>query len=78
MSKGLTQRSNYNTSRNVFSESRVIDSKLQDYMNKSILQLEHNAQMLKGTSVPHLENRVKTLQNMNVGMRPTKAFDNLY
>ena len=34
--------------------------------------------VLKGKSVPHLENRVKTLQNMNVGIRPTKAFDNLY
>ena len=34
--------------------------------------------VLKGTSVPHLENRVKTLQNMNVGICPTKAFDNLY
>ena len=34
--------------------------------------------VLKGKSVPHLENRVKTLQNMNVGISPTKAFDNLY
>ena len=119
MSKGLTQRSNYDTSREVFPESRVIDNRLQDYMNKSILQLEHNRKLLKGkqarvslislrnnwkrqqdklnyqseydrisgllqesvlkgTSVPYLENRVKTLQNMNVGIRPTKAFDNLY
>ena len=119
MSKGLTQRSNYDTSRKVFSESRAIDNKLQDYMNKSILQLEHNRQILKGkqarvglvslrnnwkrqqdklnyqseydrirgllqesvlkgTSVPHLENRVETLQNMNVGVRPSDKFDNLY
>ena len=34
--------------------------------------------VLKGKTVPHLENRVKTLQSMNVGIRPTKAFDNLY
>ena len=34
--------------------------------------------VLKGKSVPHLEYRVKTLQNMNVGIRPTKPFDNLY
>ena len=34
--------------------------------------------VLKGKSVPHLENRVKTLQNMNVGVRPSDKFDNLY
>ena len=34
--------------------------------------------VLKGKSVPHLENRVKTLQNMNVGVRPSNKFDNLY
>ena len=119
MSKGLTQRSNYDTSRNVFSESRVIDNRLQEYMNTSILQLEHNINILKGKqarvglvslrnnwkikqdklnyqseydrirglleesvlegkSVPHFENMVKTLQNMNVGVRPSDKFDNLY
>ena len=120
MSKGLAQRGTYDTSRNVFSESRVIDNKLQDFMNKSILQLGHNRQILKGKqarvglvslrnnwkrqqdklnyqseydrirglleesvlkgkSVPHLENRIKQLQNMDiVGMRPSDKFDNLY
>ena len=34
--------------------------------------------VLKGTSVPYLENRVKTLQNMNVGVSPSDKFDNLY
>ena len=35
--------------------------------------------VLKGTSVPHLENRIKTFKNMDiVGMRPSDKFDNLY
>ena len=108
-----------NKNRNMLSESRVIDNRLQESMNKSILQLEHNRQILqgkqarvglislrnnwkikqdklnyqseydrirgllqesvlKGTNVPHLANRVKTLQNMNVGVRPSDNFDNLY
>jgi len=34
--------------------------------------------VLKGKSVPHLENRIKSLENMNVGVRPSDKFDNLY
>ena len=48
MSKGLTQRGNYNASRELFSDSRVIDNTLQNQMNKSIIQLEHNRKLLKG------------------------------
>ena len=34
--------------------------------------------VLKGKSAPHLENRIKTLQNMDVGVRPSDKFDNVY
>ena len=35
--------------------------------------------VLKGTSSQHIDNRIKTLENMDiVGMRPNKTFDNLY
>jgi len=33
---------------------------------------------LKGTSSHHIKNRINTLQKMDVGMRPTIKFDNLY
>ena len=45
--KGLTQRNNYDASRKMCSEPTVIDNTLQDYMNKSILQLKHNRKILK-------------------------------
>ena len=35
--------------------------------------------LLKGTSQQQIKNRIKKLEEMDiVGMRPTKAFDNLY
>lgn len=34
--------------------------------------------VLKGVSKAHLEDRKKKLENMEVGVRPTKMFDNLY
>ena len=35
--------------------------------------------VLKGTSTVHIDNRIKTLENMDIaGMRPNKMFDNLY
>ena len=117
--KGLTQRNNYDTSRKVLSEPRVIDNTIQNQMNKYIHQLEHNKKLLeakqakvglislrnkwrqqqdkynyqseydrirgllessalKGTSSHHIKNRINTLQKMDVGMRPTIKFDNLY
>ena len=117
--KVLTQRNNYDTSRKVFSEPRVIDNTLQNQMNKYINQLEHNKKLLeakqskvglvalrnkwrrqqdklnyqseydrirgllessvlKGTSTVHIDNRIKTLENMDVGMKPNKVFDKLY
>jgi len=34
--------------------------------------------VLKGTSTVHIKNRIKTLENMDIGMKPNKMFDNLY
>ena len=34
--------------------------------------------VLKGTSTVHIKNRIKTSENMDVGMKPNKEFDNLY
>jgi hypothetical protein len=34
--------------------------------------------VLKGTSSHHIKKRINTLQKMDVGMRPTIKFDNLY
>ena len=34
--------------------------------------------VLKGTSTIHIRNRQKHLENMDVGMKPTMMFDNLY
>ena len=34
--------------------------------------------VLKGTSVSHIQNRMKTLENMDVGMRPSDRFDNMF
>ena len=34
--------------------------------------------VLKGTSTTHIKNRQKHLENMDVGMKPTMMFDNLY
>ena len=45
--KGLTQRNNYDTSRKVLSEPRVIDNTIQNQMNKYMHTLEHNKKMLE-------------------------------
>ena len=45
--KGLTQRNNYDTSRKVLSETRVIDNTLQNQMNKYMITLEHNKKLLE-------------------------------
>ena len=45
--KGLTQRNNYDTSRKVLSEPRVIDNTLQNQMNKYMITLEHNKKLLE-------------------------------
>ena len=117
--KGLTQRNNYDTSRKVLSETRVIDNTLQNQMNKYMITLEHNKKLLegkqsrvalvslknkwrrqqdklnyqseydrirgllessvlKGTSSKHLEDRQKKMLNLDVGVRPSNTFDNLY
>ena len=117
--KGLTQRSNYDTSRKVFSEPRVIDNTIQNQMNQHIHQLLNNKKLLeakqakvslislrnkwrqqqdkynyqseydrirgllqgsviKGTTSLHIKKRIDTLKEMDVGMRPTIKFDNLY
>ena len=117
--KGLTQRNNYDKSRKVLSETRVIDNTLQNQMNKYMITLEHNKKLLeakqskvalvslknkwrrqqdklnyqseydrirgllessvlKGTSSKHLEDRQKKLLNLDVGVRPSNMFDNLY
>ena len=34
--------------------------------------------VLKGTSKTHIQNRMKTLENMDVGMRPSDRFDNMF
>ena len=34
--------------------------------------------VLKGASTNHIQNRIKTLEKMDVGMKPTMMFDNLY
>ena len=34
--------------------------------------------VLKGTSTEHIKNRMNTLEKMDVGMKPTMMFDNLY
>ena len=44
---GLTQRNNYDTSRKVLSEPRVIDNTIQNQMNKYMHTLEHNKKMLE-------------------------------
>ena len=45
--KGLTQRNNYDTSKKVLSETRVIDNTLQNQMNKYMITLEHNKKLLE-------------------------------
>ena len=44
--KGLAQRNNYDTSRKVLSESRVIDNTLQNQMTKYMHTSEHNKKLL--------------------------------
>ena len=34
--------------------------------------------VLKGTSVSHIQNRIKTLEKMDVGMRPSNRFDEMF
>ena len=34
--------------------------------------------VLKGTSKAHIQNRMKTLENMDVGIRPSDRFDNMF